>query len=89
MSVVAVAVVVSGFRCCAVGDDGLCLVACCDQGTNTALLLACMRGHLDVVRWLVTDAGSDARSKRAKVGWRRYVLRIAGAVLKFSMVVVL
>jgi hypothetical protein len=64
MSAVAVAVVVSMFRCCTVSDDGLCLVACCDQRDNTALLLACKHGHLDLARWLVTDAGSDARSER-------------------------
>jgi hypothetical protein len=70
MSVVAVDVVVSMFRCCSVSDEGLCLVSCCDQGGVSALLVACAMGHLDVVRWLVTDAGSDARSERANVSCR-------------------
>ncbi len=34
------------------------------QNGYTALLLACLSDHLDVARWLVTDAGSDARSER-------------------------
>ncbi len=38
-----------------------------DQDGSTALLVACADGHLDVVRWLVTDAGSDARSERTYV----------------------
>ncbi len=54
--------------CCAVSDGALCFVACCDQWGHTALLLACEYGHLDVARWLVTAAGSDARSERSKVG---------------------
>ncbi len=29
----------------------------------TALLLACLSGHIDVARWLVSEAGSDARSE--------------------------
>jgi hypothetical protein len=70
MSVVAVAFVVSVFSCCAVGDDVLCLVSCCDQVGWSALLVACVSGHLDVVRWLVTDAGSDARSERSNVSCR-------------------
>jgi hypothetical protein len=39
----------------------------CDQDGSTALLVACAKGHLDVVRFLVTDAGSDARLERTKV----------------------
>jgi ankyrin repeat protein len=41
-----------------------------DQDGSTALLLACEHGHLDVARWLVTDAGSDARSERDSVSCR-------------------
>jgi hypothetical protein len=44
---------------------------CCDrretlmwlQNGDTALLLACKGGHLDVARWLVAEAGSDPRSE--------------------------
>jgi hypothetical protein len=38
------------------------------QVGDTALLLACRHGHVDVARWLVSDAGSDARSERSNVG---------------------
>jgi hypothetical protein len=37
------------------------------QDGYTALLLACLRGHIDVARWLVSEAGSDARSERNNV----------------------
>jgi hypothetical protein len=70
MSVVAVAFVVVVPACCAVSDDGLCLVSCRDQDGWSALLEACVHGHLDVARWLVTDAGSDARSERNNVSCR-------------------
>ncbi len=42
-------------------------VWCCDQFGGSALLAACLDGHLDVARWLVTDAGSDVRSERDNV----------------------
>ncbi len=38
------------------------------QNGYTALLLACYHGHIDVARWLVSEAGSDARSERDNVG---------------------
>ncbi len=41
----------------------MCFVWCYDQHDATALLLACEHGHLDVARWLVTDAGSDASER--------------------------
>ncbi len=69
MSVV-VAFVVVVPPCCAVSDGGVCLVSCCDQDGWSALLLACANGHHDVARWLVTDAGSDARSERNNVSCR-------------------
>jgi hypothetical protein len=37
------------------------------QAGWTALLCACANGHLDVARWLVTDAGADVRSERTTV----------------------
>jgi hypothetical protein len=43
---------------------------CCQNRGGTALLWACTSGHLDVARWLVTDAGSDARSERDYVSSR-------------------
>jgi hypothetical protein len=67
MSVVIVAFVVIVSPCCAVSNDGLCFVSCCDQVGWSALLVACFNGHLDVARWLVTDAGSDVRSERSNV----------------------
>jgi hypothetical protein len=33
----------------------------------TALLFASAGGHVDMVRWLVREAGSDPRRERAKV----------------------
>jgi hypothetical protein len=41
------------------------------QRGNTALLLACCNGHLDVARWLVEEAGSDARSEEDEVRYLR------------------
>jgi ankyrin repeat protein len=49
-------------RRCGVHGDVL------SQGGHTALLLACYNGHIDVARWLVSEAGSDARSERNNVG---------------------
>ncbi len=70
MSVIAVSVfVIVPFRCDVSGDGARCML-CCDQDGRTALLLACADGHLDVVRWLVTDAGSDVRSERDEVSCR-------------------
>jgi ankyrin repeat protein len=61
--------------CCC--DDGACVsvvVRHCgvlgdvvSQAGYTALLLACYHGHIDVARWLVSEAGSDARSERNNV----------------------
>jgi ankyrin repeat protein len=39
------------------------------QDGSSALLLACEHGHVDVARWLVANAGSDAASERDKVDW--------------------
>jgi hypothetical protein len=38
------------------------------QDGDTTLLLACLKGHIDVARWLVSEAGSDARSEQNDVG---------------------
>ena len=37
------------------------------QFGNTALLLACCNGRLELVRWLVEDKGADIRSERSNV----------------------
>jgi hypothetical protein len=47
--------------------DGLACRYCCGKTGGTALLWACYCGRLDVARWLVTEAGSDARSERDSV----------------------
>jgi ankyrin repeat protein len=39
----------------------------CEQYGNTALLLACDNGHLEVAQWLVSSAGSNAVSERNDV----------------------
>jgi hypothetical protein len=39
-------------------------------------LLACTDGHLDVVKWLVMHAGSDARSERENVSWLLFLLSL-------------
>jgi hypothetical protein len=68
MSVFAVSVfVIVPFRCDASGDASARCVWCCDQYGRTALLKACVYGHLDVARWLVTHVGSDALSERDNV----------------------
>jgi ankyrin repeat protein len=54
------------FRCCAVSDDVVLLLRS-DQNGRTAFLVACAFGYLDVARWLVTAASSDARSERDNV----------------------
>ena len=55
-----------------------CSLLCCDQDGSTALLWATRCGYLDVARWLVTDAGRDARSERDHV--RRRFACVAAAV---------
>ncbi len=67
-SVVAVTVCVSYF--CLMARVAYRFVLRGDQNGATALLLACGNGHLDVVTWLVTNAGSDARSERTNVSCR-------------------
>jgi hypothetical protein len=44
-----------------------CIVTVCVQCGSTALLEACANGHLNAARWLVDEAGSDARSEQDKV----------------------
>jgi ankyrin repeat protein len=51
-------------RHCGVRGDVL------SQDGSSALLLACCNGHIDVARWLVSEAGSDARSERSNVRQR-------------------
>jgi hypothetical protein len=59
--------VASTWLCC----EKLCFqlgdVLWCDQDGDTALLVACRFGQLDVAKWLVTHAGSDVRAKRKNV----------------------
>jgi hypothetical protein len=57
-----------------------CLAWCCDQDGTSAVLLACSNGHLDIVRWLVTDVGSDVRSERSDVSCRCRCVR-AGVLI--------
>ncbi len=54
---------------CGRGDDLHGSAVCCVRGQtgHTALLLASGLGLVDVVQWLVTSAGSDARSERSNV----------------------
>ncbi len=52
---------------CVVGFDyGVCGDVVSQNG-KSALLLACWHGHVNVARWLVSEAGSDARSERDNV----------------------
>ena len=37
------------------------------QDGNTALLQACMNGHLAVARWLVEEKGVDYRTEKSNV----------------------
>ncbi len=50
---------------CAQRDNPRGSCACCarEQNGRTAHLLACANGHLNVAQWLVTSAGTDARSE--------------------------
>jgi hypothetical protein len=64
-------------------DDYLCLVRRCDQGPDgarSALRLACFYGHLDVVKWLVTDADCDASGAAC-----RCCLRVGKALYKLLL----
>jgi ankyrin repeat protein len=38
-----------------------------EQDGDTALLLACDNGHINVARWLVTEVGIDARTEKDNV----------------------
>jgi hypothetical protein len=70
------------------GDAACDCVVDCDCGVrdvlsqrgNTALLLACLSGRIDLVRWLVFEAGSDARSERNEVG-RLMTLRVVVSLI--------
>ncbi len=50
----------------------VCCVSRRVQYDTTALLEACFDGHLAVVQWLVTEAGSDAASERDNVSCAAY-----------------
>jgi hypothetical protein len=52
-----------------------------DQHRSTAILVACGFGHLDVARWLVTNAGSDVRSERDNVSCRSSCRRLCASLL--------
>ena len=39
----------------------------CLQDGYTALLLACMNGHLAVARWLIEEKGVDYRTEKSNV----------------------
>jgi hypothetical protein len=61
-------VVDASFLCAAINAvirAGVCYVR--KQDGHTALLFACANGRLDVAQWLVSSAGSDARSERSDV----------------------
>jgi hypothetical protein len=58
---------------------GMRVGMCCGQDGGTALLWACRCGRLDVVRWLVTDAGSDARSEWDNVSLFRLLCAVVWA----------
>ena len=46
-------------------------LACRSQNGSTALLLACMNGHLAVARWLIEEKGVDYRAEKDNVSLRR------------------
>jgi hypothetical protein len=52
------------------------LGVCCHQAGDTALLVACCHGCLNVAEWLVMHAGSDARSERNNVSLRSCLLSL-------------
>jgi hypothetical protein len=70
MSVVALAVGDFVLLCCAVSEEVVRVVFQLGQNGSTALLLACAQGYLDMARWLVANASSDARSERDDVSCR-------------------
>ncbi len=63
---------------CVLSDVKLVFAVCrvVSQDGTTALLKACRNGHLAVVQWLVTEAGSDATSERDDVSCRCFRSRL-------------
>jgi hypothetical protein len=60
------------FVCGSERDCSVCVVP--TQAGATALLIACRNGHLEVARWLVSSAGSNAATERDSVRMMLWVV---------------
>ena len=63
-------------------------LACRSQNGSTALLLACMNGHLAVARWLIEEKGVDYRAEKSTVSVMCFSKR-SGIVVGWAVMCVL